>query len=62
MKNYSIGEFAKKVGVSVQTLRNWHKNGELIQIVTVFSCGLQGNRANKAKKMLKELMENDTSQ
>ena len=30
MKNYSIGEFAKKVGVSVQTLRNWHKNGELI--------------------------------
>lgn len=30
MGNYSIGEFAKKVGVSVQTLRNWHKNGELI--------------------------------
>lgn len=36
--------------------------GELIQIVTVFSCRLQGKRANKAKKTLKELMENDTSQ
>ena len=35
---------------------------DLIQIVTVFSCRLQGKRANKAKKMLKELMENDTSQ
>ena len=34
---------------------------DLIQIVTVFSCQLQGKRANKAKKMIKELMEDDTS-
>lgn len=33
---------------------------DLIQIVTVFSCRLQGKRANKAKKMIKELMKSDT--
>lgn len=35
---------------------------DLIQIVTVFSCRFQGKRANKAKKMIKELLENDTSE
>jgi len=33
---------------------------DMIQIITVFSAKLQGKRANKAKKMLKELMEDDT--
>lgn len=32
---------------------------DLIQIVTVFSCRLQGKRANKAKKMIEELLEDD---
>lgn len=32
---------------------------DLIQIVTVFSCRLQGKRANKAKKIIKELKNND---
>ena len=32
---------------------------DLIQIVTVFSCRLQGKRANKAKKMIEELSKND---
>ncbi|KJR48443.1 hypothetical protein UF75_1109 [Desulfosporosinus sp. I2] len=32
---------------------------DLVQIVTVFSCRLQGKRANKAKKMIKELLEDD---
>ncbi|EOU1940540.1 IS607 family transposase, partial [Clostridium perfringens] len=27
MKYYSIGEFANKIGKTVQTLRNWDKNG-----------------------------------
>lgn len=27
---YSIGKFAKKIGVTQQTLRNWHKQGILI--------------------------------
>lgn len=33
---------------------------DMIQIITVFSCKLQGKRANKAKKMIKELIEDDT--
>ena len=32
---------------------------DLVQIITVFSCRLQGERANKAKKMIKELLEDD---
>lgn len=27
---YSIGKFAKEIGVTTTTLRNWHKSGELI--------------------------------
>ena len=30
---------------------------DLVQIITVFSCKLQGKRANKAKKLVKELIE-----
>ena len=30
---------------------------DLVQIITVFSCRLQGKRANKAKKLIKELIE-----
>ena len=30
MKNYSIGEFAKKIGVSVNTLQRWDRDGILI--------------------------------
>lgn len=33
---------------------------DMIQIVTVFSAKLQGKRANKAKRMIKELLENDS--
>ena len=29
MKYYWIGEFANKIGKTVQTLRNWDKNGSL---------------------------------
>ncbi len=32
---------------------------DFVQIITVFGCKLQGKRANKAKKMIKELTEND---
>ena len=32
---------------------------DLAQIMTVFSCKLEGKRANKAKRMIKELTEND---
>lgn len=30
MSTYKIGEFAKKIGVSVSTLRRWDKEGLLI--------------------------------
>jgi predicted site-specific integrase-resolvase len=32
---------------------------DLVQIITVFSCKLQGKRANKARKMMEELTEDD---
>jgi len=31
---------------------------DLVQIITVFSCKLQGKRANKARKLVNELIEN----
>ena len=33
---------------------------DLVQIITVFSCKLQGKRANKAKKLIQELIQEDT--
>ncbi len=30
---------------------------DLVQIITVFSCRLQGKRANKARKLVRELIE-----
>lgn len=30
---------------------------DLVQIITVFSCKLQGKRANKERKLVKELIE-----
>lgn len=53
-------------GTSIEIIDRTEKTEEqelvedLIQIVTVFSCRLQGKWANKAKKMLKELMEDDS--
>ena len=32
---------------------------DLVQIITVFSCKLQGKRANKAKKLIRELMQQE---
>jgi predicted site-specific integrase-resolvase len=48
-------------GTDIEVIDNTEKTEEqelvedLIQIVTVFSCRLQGKRANKARKMIKEL-------
>ena len=30
---------------------------DLVQVITVFSCKLQGKRANKAKKLIRELIQ-----
>lgn len=63
-----IENLCNKYGAAIEIIDNTEKTEEqelvedLIQIVTVFSCRLQGKRANKAKKMLKELLESDTGE
>lgn len=63
-----IENLCRKYGTTIEIIDNTEKTEEqelvedLIQIVTVFSCRLQGKRANKAKKMIKELLENDTGE
>ncbi|KXZ39510.1 Resolvase domain-containing protein [Alkalithermobacter thermoalcaliphilus JW-YL-7 = DSM 7308] len=60
-----IENLCKKYGTTIEIIDNTEKTEEqelvedLIQIITVFSCKLQGKRANKAKKMIKELLEDD---
>lgn len=60
-----IEYYAKLNSCEIEIIDNTEKTEEqelvedLIQIVTVFSCRLQGKRANKAKKLIKELVEND---
>jgi predicted site-specific integrase-resolvase len=60
-----IENLCNKYGAIIEIIDNTEKTEEqelvedLIQIVTVFSCRLQGKIANKAKKMIKELLEDD---
>jgi predicted site-specific integrase-resolvase len=61
-----IENLCNKYGTTIEIIDNTEKTEDqelvedLIQIVTIFSCGLQGKRANKAKKIIKELLKNDT--
>ena len=61
-----IENICNKYGATIEIIDNTEKIEEqelvedLIQIVTVFSARLQDKRANKAKKMIKELLEDDT--
>ena len=61
-----IENLCEKYGTTIEIIDNTEKTGEqelvedLVQIATVFSCKLQGRRANKAKKMIKELLNDDT--
>ena len=60
-----IENLCNKYGVTIEIIDNTEKTEEqelvedLVQIITVFSCKLQGKRANKAKKMIKELINDD---
>ena len=60
-----IENICKKYNTKIEIIDQTPKTGEqelvedLIQIVTVFSCNLQGKRANKAKKILKEVIALD---
>lgn len=56
-----IESICKRYGVTIEVVDNTPKTEEqelvedLIQIITVFSCRLQGKRASKIKKVIKEL-------
>lgn len=60
-----IENICNKYGTTIEIIDNTEKTEEqelvedLVQIITVFSCKLQGKRANKAKKMIKELAKDD---
>ena len=60
-----IENLCHKFGTIIEIIDNTEKAEQqelfedLVQIITVFSCRLQGKRANKAKKMIKELIEDD---
>lgn len=61
-----INNLCKKFNVEIEIIDNTEKTEEqelvedLVQIITVFSCKLNGKRANKAKKLIKELISDDT--
>ena len=56
---------AELYGCAIEVIDSTEKTEEqelvedLVQIVSVFSCKLNGKRANKAKKILKELISDD---
>ncbi len=60
-----IENLCNKYGTTIEIIDNTEKMEEqelvedMIQIITVFSCKLQGKRAHKAKEMIKELAKND---
>lgn len=61
-----IENLCNKYGTVIEIIDNTERTGEqelvedMIQIVTVFSARLQDKRSHKAKKMIKELLEDDT--
>ena len=60
-----IENLCKDKGTIIEIIDNTEKTEEqelvedLVQIITVFSCKLNGKRANKAKKLIKELISDD---
>ena len=60
-----IENLCNKFGTAIEIIDNTEKTEQqelvedLVQIITVFSYRFQGKRANKAKKMIKELIEDD---
>jgi len=60
-----VENICRKFGTEIEIIDSTEKTGQqelvedLVQIITVFSCKLQGKGADKAKKMIKELIEDD---
>ena len=58
-----IENLCNKFGTIIEIIDNTEKTEQqelvedLVQIITVFSCKLQGKRANKARKLVKEFIE-----
>lgn len=63
-----IENLCEKYKTEIEIIDNTEKSEneelveDLVQIITVFSARLQGKRANKAKKMIKELVKSDNHQ
>ena len=63
-----IENLCNKYGTEIEIIDNTKKTEEqeliadFIQLTTVFSCRLKGRRANKAKQLIQELMEDDPIQ
>lgn len=61
-----IENLCRKYGTTIEIIDNSEKTGEqelvedMIQIVTDFSYRLQGKRTSKAKKMINDLLKDDT--
>lgn len=61
-----IEQICKRYEVDIEIIDHTEKTEErelvedLVQMITVFSCKLQGKRANRAKKMIKEWLEDDS--
>lgn len=60
-----IENLCKRKNITIEIVDNTPKTEEqelvedLVQIITVFSCKLQGKRANKMKKVIRELQEDE---
>ena len=58
-----IENLCNKFGTTIEIIDNTEKSEQqelvedLVKIITVFSCKLQGKRAGKARKLVKELIE-----
>jgi len=61
-----IENLCEKYGTTIEIIDNTPKTDEqelvedMIQVVTMFSCKLQGKRAHKTKKMIEEMIAGDT--
>ena len=65
-RNNQIEYIASLYNCEIEIIDNTEKSEQqeliedLVQIITVFSCKLQGKRANKAKKLIRELIQEET--
>ncbi|AUI36566.1 MULTISPECIES: IS607 family transposase [Geobacillus] len=61
-----IEQICQRYGTEIEIIDQTEKTEEqelvedLVQIITVFSCKLQGKRANRVKKMIREWLEDDS--